>query len=294
MIASIRLLKQTTGRLTMDVRRPGFIGRRRHSRDFDARRRRRNRAGLRKIQDDGLLVARERRLAALHAAQSPALIFFAYSQTKSSALEVWSTKMPKLRSSPVMVPTSKSCGGCSSCAGFGGGGFATATSVTATGGGRREDENTGRSRVPLRISNGISHSGLPLRAGPLGCSTGALGTRTEAVVETSSDGIAKAPCHAPLHHRNCPLSAPHVEARTLSAGTRTRNQVSFGIVARPAIQCARADIIELESFGRRYCMRREPDQADRPSRHRKQASLSFAKHTTPSDIACDFSSPANH
>src|SRR5579864_3087947 len=43
---SIRLLKQTTGRLTMDVRRPGFIGRRRHGRDFDARRRRRNRAGL--------------------------------------------------------------------------------------------------------------------------------------------------------------------------------------------------------------------------------------------------------
>jgi Phosphoesterase family len=66
------------------VRRPGFLSRRRHIRNFDARRRGRNRTGLRKIQDYGLLVTRERRLAALHGAQSPALMFFAYSQTQGS------------------------------------------------------------------------------------------------------------------------------------------------------------------------------------------------------------------
>src|SRR6516225_11473776 len=76
-----------------------------------------------------------------------------------------------------MVPTSDSCGR-STRGGIGGGGsFATGIATTAGGGGRRDGEKIGRSRVPDRLVSGISHSGLALivRSGAGG---GASGGRT--------------------------------------------------------------------------------------------------------------------
>jgi hypothetical protein len=76
-----------------------------------------------------------------------------------------------------MVPTNASCGR-STRGGFGGGdGFATATGATAGGGGRREAEKIGRSRVFDNVASGIAHSGLALSACS-GGGGGAAGART--------------------------------------------------------------------------------------------------------------------
>jgi hypothetical protein len=104
---------------------------------------------------------------------------------------VWSTNMPKLWSLPAMVPTSESCGR-STRGGFGAdcGAFATVTWATAGGRGRREAENTGRSRVLDSVVSGIAHSGLALRAG-VGGAGGVTVTGEEAVGCSRSGGAAK-------------------------------------------------------------------------------------------------------
>src|ERR1700761_8343956 len=80
-----------------------------------------------------------------------------------------------------MVPTSDSDGG-SICTLPGGGGLTGAgLSATATGGGRREGEKIGRSRVPDNCVSGTPHSGLALSA----CCGAAGGAVTRTVVTGS-------------------------------------------------------------------------------------------------------------
>src|ERR1700761_1232818 len=70
-------------------------------------------------------------------------------------------KMPKPSSSLAMVPTSDKGGGWISF--LRGGGLTTTDAVSATtGGGRRDGEKIGRSRVPDNCVSGIAHSGLAL------------------------------------------------------------------------------------------------------------------------------------
>jgi hypothetical protein len=90
--------------------------------------------------------------------------------------------MPKLCSLPATVPTSASCGR-SALTGFGRGGGAAATGTGATaGGGRREGEKIGRSRVVASVASGIVHRGLALlaRSGSVGFTGAAALTTTGA------------------------------------------------------------------------------------------------------------------
>src|SRR5229473_7150605 len=101
-------------------------------------------------------------------------------------------KIPKL-SSPAMVPTSESCGR-SARGGFGGGdgAFATGTEAIAAGGGRREDEKIGRSRVFDKLASGIAQSGLALgtRSDAAGGGSGGLTTTVGAAAgQSQSDDV---------------------------------------------------------------------------------------------------------
>jgi hypothetical protein len=62
-----------------------------------------------------------------------------------------------------MVPTSESCGR-STRAGFGAGGALASADTAAGGGGRRDIEKIGRSRVPDKVASGFAQSGLALAA----------------------------------------------------------------------------------------------------------------------------------
>src|SRR5215510_14217111 len=78
------------------------------------------------------------------------------------ALLAWSTNIPMLWSSPLTVPTSESCSSGSGGRGGFGGAFGTDAVTAGGGGGRRDGEKIGRSRVFDNVASGIAQSGLPL------------------------------------------------------------------------------------------------------------------------------------
>src|SRR6516165_10834341 len=85
-------------------------------------------------------------------------------------------KMPKLSSVPMTVPTSDNCGR-STPRSLGGAGSASATATGAdAGGGLRDAEKIGRSRVFDNVVSGMPHSGLALfaRSVSAGCATTGL------------------------------------------------------------------------------------------------------------------------
>jgi hypothetical protein len=78
-----------------------------------------------------------------------------------------------------MVPTSASCGR-STRAGFGAGGALASGNTVAGGGGRRDDEKIGRSRVLDKVASGIAQSGLALGARGIAATGGCAGLTTTA------------------------------------------------------------------------------------------------------------------
>ena len=89
-----------------------------------------------------------------------------------------------------MVPTSASCGRPAD-AGFGrGGAFGAVANATVGGGGRRDAEKIGRSRVFDNVASGIVQSGLALGARPVaaGDGSGDLLTTDAGTAGESNDG----------------------------------------------------------------------------------------------------------
>jgi hypothetical protein len=79
---------------------------------------------------------------------------------RTIAFVAWSVKTPMLPVAPITVPTRLRFGCSGACAWGGGAGGGAAT---ATAGGRRDRENSGRSRVAESEPSGIPHNGFPIR-----------------------------------------------------------------------------------------------------------------------------------
>jgi hypothetical protein len=75
-----------------------------------------------------------------------------------------SRKTPIRLDSPITVPSSTSGGRSASGGGVGLGGEAVGAAITGGGGGRRDGEKIGRSRVADKALNGTAHKGLPTGA----------------------------------------------------------------------------------------------------------------------------------
>jgi hypothetical protein len=87
--------------------------------------------------------------------QDPAAMAFANSKANDFVRGLFDDA-PMLSVAPIAVPTRLSCG-CSGASGLGGGGGTTATAADS---GRRDGENSGRSRVADIASRGIPHNGF--------------------------------------------------------------------------------------------------------------------------------------
>jgi len=136
------------------------------------------------------------------------------------ALLVWSTKIPRLWSPPLTVPTNESRS--SAFVGLGGiGGAFDADTEGTAGGCRREREKIGRSSVSDRVASGTAQSGLP-RSGVTGDCTGASELTAAAGVagESQGEGLDDGPVLFGAPISNPSAGSVEVEAETPSEGVR--------------------------------------------------------------------------
>jgi hypothetical protein len=145
------------------------------------------------------------------------------------------------------VPTSDNCG-CSIRGDFGGGGaLTTATGTSLGGGGRRDGEKIGRSRVFDKVVSGMAHSGLALMArsaATCGGTKGRIGPDAGPAGESHTDGTA-----GPSGRRSGSGSSSDVavgsamlDAGTLSTAMSSRIRLDLRrrivvrlLISRPAI-----------------------------------------------------------
>ena len=154
--------------------------------------------------------------------------------SRTIAFVAWSVKTPMLPVEPITVPTRLSCGCSGPCAWGGGGGGGAAT---ATAGGRRDGENTGRSRVAESEPSGTPHNGFPILlsgadwCGFAGAATALTGARPHA------------------HAATAQATVPTVKRVTAVNRVRARTD---GIGTAPPVACGRHDNPNpkaLQSFG---------------------------------------------
>jgi hypothetical protein len=137
------------------------------------------------------------------------------------ALLVWSTKIANLWSPPLTVPTKESRN--STCGGLGGtgGAFGADTEETTSGGGLREGEKIGRSRVSDRVANGTAQSGLPLSRLTGDCSGASdLTAGARVAGESQSEGLDDSPVLFEVPVSNPSAGSAEVEAGIPSEGAR--------------------------------------------------------------------------
>src|ERR1700730_9278581 len=147
-----------------------------------------------------------------------------------------------------MVPTSESCG-CSTRGGFGAGGgaFATGTDATTDGGGRRDDEKIGRSRVFDNVAGGLAQSGLALgvRCGAAGGGWGGLTTTVGGAAGGSQGddtdgtsarrGISASASAVVVVSAEVAAGTPSAATSRSASPTPSVRIVSACIISRPAI-----------------------------------------------------------